>query len=375
MTALIPTSTPELEALLAPLHGDSATGESLRFDPLYDEMKKLREEEDASLPQGIWKRELKKADWLGVAKLCTEALTSRTKDLQVAAWLTEAWVNIHGFAGLERGLSLMAGLCREFWPDLHPLIEEDGSLDARLAPIAWSADKLVLPIKRVPITAPRNEDAQSYGWGDFETGIYLSNLVKTDSTAAAKAEGRGMVSQSKFSVSVSLTPAEWFARVFGELKAASAAVDELDRVLTERCGVVDAPSLTSLRTPLVAIHAYVSRVLEERRAKGELGPELVEAELVRERASDVAVEGVVFPDGGRRATDNHRITTRADAYARLTEASDYLMRTEPHSPVPYLIKRAISWGNMSLTDLLAELLAKNADLATVYALLGMKKPG
>lgn len=67
------------------------------------------------------------------------------------------------------------------------------------------------------------------------------------------------------------------------------------------------------------------------------------------------------------------IASRADAYQRLREASDYLMRTEPHSPVPYLVRRAISWGNLSLAELLEELLQKNADLNTINALLGIRK--
>ena len=68
------------------------------------------------------------------------------------------------------------------------------------------------------------------------------------------------------------------------------------------------------------------------------------------------------------------IASRVDAYARLREAADYLMRTEPHSPVPYLVRRAISWGNMSLAEVLEQLLQKNADLATIYTLLGIKQP-
>ena len=66
------------------------------------------------------------------------------------------------------------------------------------------------------------------------------------------------------------------------------------------------------------------------------------------------------------------IASRAEAYARLREASDFLLRTEPHSPVPYLVRRAISWGNMSLAEVLEQLLQKNADLATIYTLLGIK---
>lgn len=47
-------------------------------------------------------------------------------------------------------------------------------------------------------------------------------------------------------------------------------------------------------------------------------------------------------------------TSREDAYRQLLLIADYLARTEPHSPVPYLIKRAVEWGNKPLSELLAE---------------------
>jgi predicted component of type VI protein secretion system len=77
-----------------------------------------------------------------------------------------------------------------------------------------------------------------------------------------------------------------------------------------------------------------------------------------------AVAGYVSMDG--------RIVSRADAYRRLTEAADYLLHTEPHSPVPYLVKRAIQWGNMSLAELLQEFIGNADDLVTVHRLLGMR---
>ncbi len=66
------------------------------------------------------------------------------------------------------------------------------------------------------------------------------------------------------------------------------------------------------------------------------------------------------------------ICSRSEAYRRLAEAADYLLRTEPHSPTPYLVKRAIGWGNMSLTELLMELVNSENDLAGIYNLLGIK---
>jgi len=63
-------------------------------------------------------------------------LERRTKDLQIAGWLLEAWLHLHGFRGVEAGLRLLAGLCENFWNDLYPNLDGD-SLESRIAPIEW----------------------------------------------------------------------------------------------------------------------------------------------------------------------------------------------------------------------------------------------
>ena len=67
------------------------------------------------------------------------------------------------------------------------------------------------------------------------------------------------------------------------------------------------------------------------------------------------------------------ISSRAEAYRALSAAADYLTAVEPHSPAPYLVRRAIKWGRMSLAELLRELLRNNSDLPTVYNLLGIRE--
>ena len=51
------------------------------------------------------------------------------------------------------------------------------------------------------------------------------------------------------------------------------------------------------------------------------------------------------------------------------EAADYLARTEPHSPTPYLVRRAIAWGSMRLEDLLPELVRNDGELTEICRLL------
>ena len=350
-------SDPTIDPLLAPISEDAPAGVWLRFEPVYDEIKRLRSEEDADLPRGVWQRDLKRADWRAVADLCSQVLAGTSKDLQIAAWLTEAWIQLHGYPGLERGARLLAGLCRGFWPDVYPPLEGD-DLDGRLAPIAWAAERLALPLKRVRVTSPTGEDTLPYGWQDWEDGLHLGNLARMDAAAAAKAEERGMVPQSRFLVSVSLSPSANLADTAREAAGALAALNDLETALRELCGDA-APSLTPLRNVLSAVQGFLSRVLEER---GETG--FAPASQVQ--------EGMEEPAPPARQAGGP-ILSRAEAFQRLTEAADFLLRTEPHSPVPYLVKRAVSWGNLSLAELLAELLQKNADLPTLYTLLGIKK--
>jgi type VI secretion system protein ImpA len=63
------------------------------------------------------------------------------------------------------------------------------------------------------------------------------------------------------------------------------------------------------------------------------------------------------------------IRTRAEAYRLLEQAADFLQRTEPHSPTPYLLRRAVSWGRMSFDQLLPELVRSNSELSEIVRLL------
>ncbi|GIK52107.1 MAG: type VI secretion system ImpA family N-terminal domain-containing protein [Planctomycetaceae bacterium] len=67
------------------------------------------------------------------------------------------------------------------------------------------------------------------------------------------------------------------------------------------------------------------------------------------------------------------IRTRADAFRRLQEVANWLKRNDPHSPVAMLVQRAVAWGNLSLEQVLTELI-RNSDVRDrVFEELGAKK--
>src|SRR5580704_2481941 len=108
---------------LGPILGDNPGGSDLRYDPVFDKIKEARREDDDA-PQGDWQTTRKTADWTLVIKLTKDALSKKSKDLQVAAWLTEALLRREGFAGLRGGLDLMTGLLDQYWDTLYPEIDD-----------------------------------------------------------------------------------------------------------------------------------------------------------------------------------------------------------------------------------------------------------
>jgi type VI secretion system ImpA family protein len=357
---------PDLERLLAPISADRPGGEWLRDGSVYEAIREARREEDSSLAQGVWQRELKRADWEQVEETAADALETRSKDLQLAVWLLEAWLHRAGFAAVAPGLALLAELCEAFWDHLWPPIE-GSDLEYRVAPFHWLNEKLFLTMKRIPVTWPGGDEAPAFTWADWESAARLARITEMEPDKARGAEGRGRVTREKFLASVTLTPSAFFQRLAGDIDDGLAALERLEEVLDQRCGT-EAPGLGQFRGALEAIGHFVHGALRERAQDvGAEGPEGLEA----------AAGATVGPPGESLVeppiTAGGPIRNRAEAYRRLSEAAEYLLRTEPHSPTPYLVRRAVAWGGMTLSEVLAELLQNHADLATVYQLLGIRE--
>lgn len=356
----------DLERLLAPISGTRPSGEPLRYAGLYDEVQEARREDDPTLPQGVWKTELKKADWPEVERLCQEALETRTKDVQLASWLLEAWLHLDGAAGVTHGLRLLGGLCESFWETLYPAVEDGGDPEARLAPLWWIEERLSEKVRQhIPVTDPGTDEAPAYTLADWESACHLENLARNNPAVLKAADGDpAKVTPPKFLASVSLTPVSFYAALGSDMHDALEAAGALGALLESRCGA-QAPGFRRFTASLGAIQQMVQRVLDEKPR---------DTDETEEEDDDMAMP-LWADDRGEEpepASTGGPIRSRAEAYRRLAEAADFLMRTEPHSPVPYLVKRAVGWGSLSLSELLQELLRDGSELNSMYSLLGIK---
>ena len=141
----------DIEALLQPIAGENPCGADLRYDPLTDQIKEARRRDD-DLNQGVWKHDIKTADYGLVVKLASEALGKRSKDLQLAAWLAEALLRREGTAGFRQGLELIRKLLDNYWDTVYPPIDEDGDLELRATPLRWVGSQLDAAVRSMPLT-------------------------------------------------------------------------------------------------------------------------------------------------------------------------------------------------------------------------------
>src|SRR2546428_2227651 len=64
-------------------------------------------------------------DWEPVLKLVPDVLATKSKDIEMAAWLTEALLRKHQFVGLRDGAALMWKLVEKFWDGgLNPNVDD-----------------------------------------------------------------------------------------------------------------------------------------------------------------------------------------------------------------------------------------------------------
>jgi type VI secretion system protein ImpA len=355
-----PVSRPliDIGALVAPLDDQSASGPDLRFDPVYKMIADARREENARLPQGVWTRDIKQANWPLVERLCTDLLSRRTKDLLVACWLAEAIVSRNGFGGLAPGLRLLTALCRQFWADLHPAIE-DNDLAPRVAPFEWLNARFPRLLRNLPVIRSAANPEVAYTWTDYVNAQLLEGLRQRDLKSVERSEAAGAITMAAFTATRQATETRFWQETISALHAAADALAELNATLEELCGS-EAPGLGGIADAIKDILSLTATALLERQPP----PSAPSAPVVVAAASPP-------PTQTRQPAPLQTLTTREDAYAQLAEISRLLHRIEPHSPVPYLIDRAVAWGDMSFANLVMIFSDAGMDFATVFDVLGL----
>lgn len=335
-----------VEELLQPIEGSNPSGTYLRHDPLYDSIKEARREDD-NLNQGAWQTERKVADIPKVISLTTTALKKKTKDLQIAVWLTHALLRRDSYAGLAMGIQLCHGMLERFWETMYPPIEED-DLDLRAAPLSI---KLEIEVKQAAI------NQEDHNWFDYNDsrGVPYEDQAKDPAT---KKKREKLLAEKKlapevFDKAFRETPKVFYATLEKALDEALASLKKLTALCDEKFGD-SSPSFGKLETALNDVRHVVHSLLDKKR-ETEPDPVVeappVETEVVPAGETAVEVAGTTEVRAQASLTFNVASTESAsqrELVGKVAAVAATLRQREPYNPAPYLMLRGLRWGELRM---------------------------
>ena len=364
----------ELALLLAPIPGDLPSGVDLRKDfspqsPYYrlrDARAEAREQE-RRLDSDPGFESKAPALWHAVHEIALKAIAEQTKDLEIAAWLTEALVRQDGVAGLAAGVRLLAGLVDGFWSsDLYPVPDEDG-IATRVAPITGlngdgGDGTLMQPIRKQVLFAMPDGAPVSY-W-QYSQSEELESV--TDPVRRKQRLEAGVVPLDDLRRAARAAGAAHFAALRTEVKAALVAWVGMSELLDARAEA-EAPPTSRVRDILQAILDVVNQFAPpERDEPAEEASTVTEPEEM----AGAATNGVA----GAASAVAARAVTREDMLKELGRIADYFRRTEPHSPLAYTLEEAVRRGRHTRPELLEEVVPDSGVRGAILVMLGIRPP-
>jgi type VI secretion system protein ImpA len=371
----------DIEAILQPISEDAPSGVNLRPLGVYDEVKALRTTESADSMVGTLRPgEFKTAQWGKAISTCVKELSTRSKDLQLAVWLAEALVRVHGFRGLLRGLEFIVALNNRFFPTYFPPIE-DGGLDMRAGRFAELERLLTQAVDNCAMTAKVEGESHAF-WEWKQIQVLFANAGRAKPEEKDQILAEANTKKEVVDKAIAKTSWEFYDDgILQPLIRSQGVLTELRETLDRLFAAEPAfgemedgvTGFSDLRKELDECRLRVEGILSEKPAPP--GKRRDAAPLREDASADAAGAGSagMRPGSGSGGSLSAEPESRADALRRLASIAQFFQRTEPHSPVAYLVQRAVRWGEMPLENWLDEVIADANVLNALRETLGLPK--
>lgn len=373
----------DISELLKPIPGNDPGGVSLLYEGTHEKLMEARREEDPKQSMGVWDRPLKEASWPEVIELSKDVLSSKSKDLRTAVILVEALLVNNNFNGLKSGLEFLSKFIDKYWDELHPRIDSDDDMESRMLIFEWFSEKISISTNFQHITYPViNSDAYKF----FEW-LEIERLYKAPKKRQSKREREQLAIQNytkpsiaNYEDSVTNTPTAWFQENHAVVASCIDLLSSLNHQLSNKMGDFT-PSFRQLQKSLnnfldKAKMLCDQRDLEEIKLEAntsntdsadmESGIEQLEVETQRGPDNNVKTQ-----QSSPKSFSTTKPSSREEAYTALANITDFLMEHEPHSPTPYLLRRAASFKDMTLADMITTFVDDEWQRTNLLKLMGI----
>ncbi len=323
--------------------------------------------------------------WKRLSDQLCETFQKQTKDIELLSWLMVSQLYLDDtLIGFKNTLDLLNTLLTEHFDELNPVIPE-ASIKAQ-----DEAGKL-----RESLDFKMAAFSQMVGIGENDSILYapmsqvrlLGNVSYfTYQSAEMKGECPKLREDLKKDVSAN---ADKYKTTIETLKQCKTLCNDIYVLLGSKCQ----PS--GIQTPnFMFIINHLDRILKSvgfltgfsiEDKKEQTAEEPVQdnnasssAEPQTAAVQTVAVQtaGVVNNSQSFELLSKNSEVTREQVFEELANIAKYFRSTEPHSPVSYLIEKAIRWGHLSLPELLNELISDQADTKNrIFTIAGLQEGG
>ncbi|MBP9646398.1 MAG: type VI secretion system protein TssA, partial [Psychrobacter sp.] len=361
--------------LIAPIDGSHhGVGEDLMFDPRIDAIVAARQEDDPLLAQGNWVTELKVADWDFVKNQCAELLSDTSKDMKLALWYVDALSHTDHLVGISQGLSLLQALNDEYWLTMYPPLDgEEDSMDIRAGLLSWFVKALTDDIKQLSLADTKLE---SYDYNYYLTARDHDKQRQQNPDS----ETSNHLTLSDYNHAIKNSSEAWQQALMSNLNRVTEQWQDLTDQLNDLMGM-DAPVFAPVTDLLVALTQHLRPLIPEYAdTTNNMSPEGIadtvnstddnESTMLDGNKSLASTKNVTLTDFNPSNRDHQ--SNRQQALKLLAQIQEYFATNEPHSPVTFLLGRAIDWADMPLDQWLAHIIKNEDQLSMISDMVGIQ---
>ena len=365
----------DIDTLIAPIDGSHhGVGEDLIFDPRIDAIVAARQEDDPLLAQGNWVTELKVADWDFVKNQCADLLSHTSKDMKLALWYVDALSHTNHLAGISHGLSVLQTFNDEYWLTMYPPLDgEEDSMDIRAGLLSWFVKALTDDIKQLSLA---DSKAGNYNYNYYLTARDHDKQRQQNPDS----ETSNQLTLSDYNHAIKTSNEAWQQALMSNLNKVTEQWQTLTDQLNNLMGM-DAPVFAPVTDLLVALTQHLRPLIPEysddnsnsaQDSVADIMDSMGDSDSVMSDSSGQSASAKNISSTSFNPSNRDHQSNRQQALKLLGQIQDYFATNEPHSPVTFLLGRAIDWADMPLDQWLTHIIKNEDQLATLSDMIGIQ---
>lgn len=364
----------DLEELLQPISEEAPTGPDVRDNPSptsnYQIIKNERNQARAVERQSVHDGEANAATehWRKIASLAPSIIGSESKDLEVACWYAESMIRRSGFGGLRDAFKLVRGLLEQHWENLHPMPDEYG-IETRVSCLSGlngegAEGVLIAPIRKVSIT--EGDYPGPFSLWQYQQALDVQKTAD-DEVRMSRQEKLGY-STDDIDKAVEDSADQFFIDQKDDLLECIEEYKKVGTILDEHCGLEESPPIRNILEVLEECLGAINHIGKYK------FPSADDSDTEEGEGEDAEAGETADTNSGNGAKKINKgpIASREEAFKQIAEIAAFFKKTEPHSPVSYVLQKAVKWGNMPLHELMSELITDSSSRERFSELTGVE---